>query len=137
MPDAHHDHREATTVMSSCVSSVLLSHALSSYSQLPMQCVACSAEGREWQGAFTFVQMADCQLGMHRNNKSWDEERATLRRGPCVSSSRRQYAVGEAGVPASTYPSGCPPVRTHRPVLSRFGPREQHAPATPLRHDVR
>ncbi len=37
-------------------------------------------EEGSWQGPFFFIQMADCQLGMYEQNRSWDKEVENLER---------------------------------------------------------
>ena len=63
------------------------------------------AEG-EWKGDFTFVQLADTQLGMLNRDTSWGQEREQLseavrcsarcrRRASCISSGRQQSTLRE------------------------------------------
>ncbi len=33
-----------------------------------------------WKGSFSFIQMADCQLGFYENNVSWEKEKDLLRK---------------------------------------------------------
>lgn len=55
------------------------------------------SEEREWAGDFTFVVMADSQLGMLHENASWEEEKELLECAVAeINEIRPRFAVRRA-----------------------------------------